>query len=48
MGDYKSLAAIAALPQWPVHLWVFDVTLWIVSSSFLHFLSKFSGSACTP
>jgi hypothetical protein len=22
MGDYKSLAAIAALPQWPVRLWV--------------------------
>jgi hypothetical protein len=21
MGDYKSLAAIAALPQWPVHPW---------------------------
>jgi hypothetical protein len=23
MEDYKSLAAIAALPQWPVRLWSF-------------------------
>jgi hypothetical protein len=22
MGDYKSLAAIAALPQWPVRPWI--------------------------